>query len=37
MEFLLKEGIEEDKKLWVRDITDQDSQNMEIKIRYEAK
>jgi len=37
MEFLLKEGIEEDEKLWVRDITDRDSQSMEIKIRYEAK
>jgi cytochrome c oxidase assembly protein Cox11 len=37
MEFLLKEGIEEDEKLWVRDITDKDSQSMEIKIRYEAK
>jgi len=37
MEFLLNENIDYEEKLWVKDIANQDSQNMEIKIRYEAK
>jgi cytochrome c oxidase assembly protein Cox11 len=37
MEFLLNKDIDYDKKLWGRDIVNQNSQNEEIKIRYEAK
>ena len=37
MEFLLNKDIEYEEKLWGEDIEDQTPQNMEIKIRYEAK
>ena len=37
MEFLLNENIDDEEKLWGEDMRNIASQNMEIKIRYEAK
>ena len=37
MEFLLNEDIDYEEKLWGEDMENRTPQNMEIKIRYEAK